>query len=226
MAAQWGMTILTITGTAMDEARLTLQQWLSPSFPVSAFAYSHGLEWAISEGIVADAAALQDWLTTVLRDGSGRVDGALVAAAARGEDLDTLSALAEALASSSERWAETRDQGTAFIATTNALYDDDLPPMPYPVAFGARAGRLGVSVPEIVALYLQAFASNLISAAVRFVPLGQTEGQKVSAALHPLLVELGAEVADLPLDQIASGAVMSDFAAMAHETMDVRIFRS
>lgn len=210
----------------MDEGRLTLQQWLSPSFPVSAFAYSHGLEWAISEGHVTDASTLKDWLLTVLQTGSGGVDGALVAAAARGEDLTALSELAEALASSAERWAETRDQGAAFVATTNALYDETLPAMPYPVAFGARAGKLGLPVAEIVSLYLQAFAANLISAAVRFVPLGQTEGQKVSAALHPVLHQLGAELAEQPVDQIASGAVMSDFAAMAHETMDVRIFKS
>ncbi|MEM9392519.1 MAG: urease accessory UreF family protein [Pseudomonadota bacterium] len=210
----------------MDKARLTLQQWLSPAFPISAFAYSHGLEWAISEKYVTDAPTLQSWLETVLKTGTGRVDGALVAAAARGEDPFELSALAEALAASAERWAEARDQGAAFMATTNALYNDDSPPMPYPVAFGMRAGQLGLPVSEIVALYLQGFASNLISAAVRFLPLGQTEGQRVSAALHPLLAKLGDALADLPLDQIASGAVMSDFAAMAHEMMDVRIFKS
>jgi urease accessory protein len=210
----------------MDKARLTLQQWVSPAFPVSGFAYSHGLEWAISDGRIHDAETLQAWLETVLCQGSGRADGALVAAAARGEDPAALSELAEALASSAERWAETRDQGRAFITTTNALYGDDLPAMPYPVAFGVRAGRLGLPVPEVVAMYLQGFAANLVSAAVRFVPLGQTDGQRVSAALHPLLAELGDTLAALSLSELGTGAVLSDFAAMAHETMDVRIFRS
>ncbi|WP_425091590.1 urease accessory protein UreF [Tropicimonas sp. S265A] len=210
----------------MDEARLTLQQWLSPSFPVSAFAYSHGLEWAISEGRIADAETLRGWLETVLRTGSGRTDGALVAAAARGEDPGALSELAEALATSAERWAETRDQGAAFVATTNALYADTLQAMPYPVAFGVRARALELPVAEVVAMYLQAFTSNLVSAAVRFIPLGQTDGQRVASALHPVIAALGVELSTLPTDRIGTSAVLSDMAAMAHETMDVRIFRS
>ncbi|MGP3697390.1 urease accessory protein UreF [Rhodobacter sp. NSM] len=210
----------------MSRALLSLVQWLSPAFPTGAFAYSHGLEWAISEGEVSNAASAERWIGDILRFGAGRTDAILLAHALKGHDLDDLADLARALAPSAERLRETEEQGAAFAATTSALTGRNLPPRPLPVAVGQAAAPLGLAVPEVLALTLHAFAANLVSAAVRFVPLGQTEGQAILAALHPLVEEIAREAAVAPLDAIGSAALRGDLAAMRHETQEVRIFKT
>ncbi|MFC7703366.1 urease accessory protein UreF [Plastorhodobacter daqingensis] len=208
-------------------AALTLVQWLSPAFPVGGYAYSHGLEWAISAGEIGNAADLRAWLEDALRFGAGRSDAVLLAhALGEGADYPALAALAEALAPSRERLTETLDQGRAFLQVINALQGREWPEMPYPVALGAAARDLGLPPAQIVAQYLHAFASNLVQGAVRFVPLGQTEGQGVLAALHPLMLEVAAEACETALDELGGAALRLDLAAMRHETMEVRIFRT
>ena len=206
---------------------LALSQWLSPGFPVGAFAYSHGLEWAIAAGEVTDAAGLGVWIADVLRFGSGRADAILLAHALRpGADLAALAERALALAASAERARETCEQGAAFVAATNALTGVVRPDLPYPVAVGAAAAGLGLAPRLVLALYLQAFAANLVAAGVRFVPLGQTEGQGVLAGLRPVVEAVAAEATEAPLAAIGTAAFGADLAAMRHETMDVRIFRT
>lgn len=226
------MTTAMIMGTNMSDARsdlqarLSLAQWLSPGFPISAYAYSHGIEHAIASDDITDAVTLTAWLEGLLASGSCQSDGVLVARAAAGDPLPELAEMAEALATSAERWAETRDQGAAFVATTNALCSEQLPPLPYPVAVGARAATLSLAPAEVVALYLQAFLGGLISGAVRLIPLGQTDGQRVSQSLHPAIVAEATRLADVPLSEIGTGALRGDLAAMQHETQEVRIFRT
>lgn len=210
----------------MNPGLLTLVQWLSPAFPVGSFAYSHGLEWAMDAGRIRNAADLQNWLAALLAEGAGRSDAILLARAMDDGDPAPLAALADALAPSRERAQEAMEQGAAFLRTTNALTGADWPPMPLPVAVGAAARALGLPPAEVTALYLQAFAGALVQAAVRFLPLGQTEGQRVLAALHPLILTLAAEAATAPPDAIGSAAFGSDLASLHHETMDTRIFRT
>lgn len=210
-----------------DAALLCLTQWLSPAFPAGSYAYSHGLEWAISDGDVTTAAQLQCWIAAVLTEGAGRTDAILLAQALRPEtDLADLAALAQALAASGERLVETLDQGRALGQTIAALTGRAEKAMPYPVALGAAARDLGLPVARVAALYLHAFASTLVQAGVRFVPLGQTEGQAVLAALHPVILQVAQDAACAGIDRIGSGAMRSDLAAMRHETMNVRIFRT
>ncbi|MCA3436995.1 MAG: urease accessory protein UreF [Rhodobacter sp.] len=210
-----------------DAALLCLTQWLSPAFPAGSYAYSHGLEWAISDGDVTTAAQLQRWIAAVLTEGAGRTDAILLAQALRPEtDLADLAALAQALAASGERLVETLDQGRALGQTIAALTGRAEKVMPYPVALGAAARDLGLPVARVAALYLHAFASTLVQAGVRFVPLGQTEGQAVLAALHPVILQVAQDAACAGIDRIGSGAMRSDLAAMRHETMNVRIFRT
>jgi urease accessory protein len=210
-----------------DADLLTLVQWLSPAFPVGGFAYSHGLEWAISEGQVTDAATLRDWLSDVLAYGSGRADAVLLTRTMDpAADLPLIAATARALAASKERWLETDAQGRAFTEAVNALTGNDFPATALPVAVGRAARALSLPPARVAALYLHAFASNLVSAAVRFVPLGQTDGQRVLAGLHPMIERVAAEAAATPLAAISSGVPGADLAAMHHETQPVRIFRT
>lgn len=206
---------------------LRLTQWLSPAFPVSSYAYSHGLEAAIAAGEVRDGCALLAWLETVLRAGAGRNDAILLCLALRGElPEEELADLAAALAGSAERLEETRAQGAAFAATISGMEPDAVAALPYPVAVGVAARRLSLPLEQVAQLYLHAFASNLVSAAVRFVPLGQVEGQRVLAMLHPVLAEIAAEAAPDGPEGLGGAAFGADISAMAHEGLEVRIFRT
>lgn len=206
---------------------LQLVQWLSPAFPTGAFAYSHGLEFEVSLGRVTSAADLADWLQDVLGFGAGWQDAVLLSQALeRDADLSELAGLAQALAPSAERLLETMEQGTAFARATSALTGLDLPACALPVAVGQAARTLSLPKTQVIALYLHGFAANLVSAAVRFVPLGQTEGQGVLAGLHPLIQNLAAKAAVSTVDDLGSAALRADLASMRHETMPVRIFRT
>ena len=209
------------------QALMTLVQWLSPAFPTGGFAYSHGMEQVISDGGIASGADLAAWLSDVLRFGAGRQDAVLLAAALRaGADHAGLAALAVALQPSAERWRETTEQGAAFARAVGALAGHEGVAYPLPVAVGAAAAGLGLPVAQVIALYLHGFASNLVSVAVRFVPLGQNDGQAALASLHPLIDALAHEAAGLGVEDITTAAFGADLAAMRHETMDVRIFKT
>lgn len=218
MGERWAMRIPMIA-----EHLLTLTQWLSPAYPVGSFAWSHGLENAVAVGQVWDADSLQDWLSVALANGSGRSDAILLCAAYRGEDVAELAA---ALAPSRERLMETLQQGAAFAAITRAVWRLDLSDAAYPVAVGRAAGLIGLPVVATAQLYLFSFASALTQAAQRLMPLGQTKGQQVLAALAPLCQTLGQEAAVLTVDDIGSSAIAIDIAAMRHEVQEPRMFRS
>lgn len=206
---------------------LTLVQWLSPAFPTGGFAYSHGLEAAIAAGQVKSASELLEWLSDVLRFGAGKQDAILLACALRaGADHDALDDLARALQPSSERLSETLDQGTAFARTVAGLTGRDLPPRLLPIALGQAAQGMDLAGPDVLALYLHSFASNLVSVAMRFMPLGQAAGQAVLRDLHPVIGQVADQAAGMALDDLGSCALGADLAAMRHETMDVRIFRT
>jgi urease accessory protein len=99
----------------MTDALLTLVQWLSPAFPVGSYAYSHGLEWAISAGEVRSAASLQGWVSVILAEGAGRTDAILLAHALREDsDLERLAALALALPASRERLGRRWNRGARW----------------------------------------------------------------------------------------------------------------
>jgi urease accessory protein len=210
-----------------EDDLLAIAQWLSPAFPVGAFAYSHGLERAIATGEVRDAPSLEDWLADLLRFGSGRTDAILLSRAMDADaDLAALGDWGFALAGSAEREREAAEQGGAFANTVAALTGEAVPFLPYPVAVGAAARRLRLPARRVAAFYLQGFAGNLVSAAVRLLPLGQTEGQRVLAALRPTIAQVAAEAAGAPLAAIGVAAFGAELAAMHHETMSPRIFRT
>lgn len=204
---------------------LKLVQWLSPAFPTGGFAYSHGLETVITDG-TRDAQGIGDWIAGVLRHGSGQSDAVLLSLTFRGADAAEIDATARALAGTRERLTETLDQGAAFARTVAALTGRDLPPRALPVAVGEAARDLALPVTEVLAIYLHAFAANLVACATRFAPLGQTEGQGVLASLHPVVAEVASHAAGAGLDDIGTAALAAELAAMRHEDLDVRIFRT
>lgn len=215
------------------EARLLrLLTWLSPAFPVGAFGYSHGLETAIREGAVSDPRTLSGWIIGLLEHGSGWTDAVLARAAwtaVTAEDhaaLDEIAELAEALAPSAERRRETLAQGEAFLTAVAAWAPPPIIRAPYPVAVGAAAGAAGIPLEPALTAWLHAFASNLVSVAVRLVPLGQTDAVAVIAGLETTLLRVADRAAGSTLDDLGQCALVSDIAAMRHETLEGRLFIS
>jgi urease accessory protein len=211
-----------------DADTLTLVQLLSPLFPVGAFAYSHGLENAINDGFILDADDLQDWLHCLLTQGGARADATLlkVALNADEQDVPNIDVHARAFAASKERLQESDLQGAAFCETVTAVWGIPLQKLTYPVAVGRAARALNFDPDLTTAMYLQAFVGNLCGAVMRLVPLGQTDGQRVQAALKSVAIDVVATLKDVTLDDLHSNTFVSDIAAMRHETQYSRVFRT
>lgn len=208
---------------------LTLSQWFSPSYPLGSFAYSHGLETAVQDGRLASAAALENWLRDLLEHGAGRCDAILLRAGYACDGPQALGAIdAEALAyaASAERVLEMTAQGEAFARTTQDIWGDMVPARCLPVAVGYAAARQGLPLELTVTMYLQAFSSALVSGAVRLVPLGQTEGQYVLQRLGKLCEGITLTTKTSALDDLGGSCFAADIAAMRHETLEHRIFRT
>ena len=217
----------------MTQTITKLLTWLSPAFPIGSFAYSHGLEWAVMARDVADEDGLLAWAGDVIGHGAGRSDAILLRHAHRAQDGQTLQALtelAQAAQPCRERRAETLGQGSAFAiaaAVWGAPLLSSLPgPVAYPVAFGVLARAHGVHEGEAAAGFLHAFAANLVSAAVRLVPLGQTAGLRTLAALDQVVWDVAAASRHATLDDLGGSCFRSDIAAMRHETQYTRLFRT
>ncbi|MBV9653349.1 MAG: urease accessory protein UreF [Acetobacteraceae bacterium] len=216
--------------TLTDPALLRLLAWLSPAFPTGAFAYSHGLEWAVEAGDVGNEVELGLWVADLLAHGAGRNDAILLRAAYRAEGVVALAevaALARAMAPSRERRMESVLQGAAFAAAA-AVWGraPEIADPPYPVAVGAYAQRHGVAEDAACLAFLQAFGANLVSAALRLIPLGQTAGLRVVAALEPVVLEVAHASRSAALDDIGGDCFRSDIGSMRHETQYTRLFRS
>ena len=221
--------MVTAAHTAMNTDRLTLVQWLSPSFPIGAFSYSHGLETAAQQGMVCNAADLQDWIATVLKHGAGHADALFLAAAYHADGLtrlDNVDTTARAIAASRERLLETEAQGAAFCDAVHAVWELELPKLVYPVAIGFAARQRGLDLAETGELYLHAFLSNLTAVGMRLSLLGQTEGQRVISRLAPLCLEIARATRDGNLESLSSTTFLPDIASMQHETQNSRIFRT
>jgi urease accessory protein len=239
-----GMRIFTIAIMA-DEleqgALYRLLAWLSPAFPVGAFSYSSGIEWAIEAGDITDADTLKDWIAVTLTQGGGYCDAVLFAATHRAignsddKALHEAAELAAAFAPTKERHLETTAQGNAFVDAARAAWPcaalERLKqiwqgPVAYPVAVAVTAAGHGIELEPALSAYLQALAANWVSAGVRLIPLGQTQGLQILAALEPAVMQTARRAVAAKLDDIGSSAFRADLASARHETQYTRLFRS
>jgi urease accessory protein len=238
-------TIITITPTAMtttDAALYRLMTWLSPAYPIGAFSYSHGIEYAVEEGLVRDRESLEHWVATAIERGVGAIDGALLATAWRtaqgddGERLDEIAEIAAAWRGTAETALESEAQGAAFLAVTRTAWPHPLldrldperraGPIALPVAVGATCGCHGIELLPALTAYFHAFSGNLVSAGLRLIPLGQSDGQRAMAALEPVVERSARAASTASLDEVGSAAPMLDWCSMRHELQYTRLFRS
>lgn len=243
-AAAMPTTTDTVMVTLTDSGVCRLMTWLSPNFPVGAFAYSHGLEYAVEAGEVHDADSLAVWVDGILRFGAGRVDAALFRSAydaARFNDEARLAwtvERADAQRGTSELALESAAQGRAFLQTLFRVWPDarlrrwavDLEiagrEPAYPVVVGVACALAEIPIRPALAAYLNAFAANLVSAVVRLVPLGQTDGQLCIAVLEDTIRSAVDAALERARDDLGSAAVTADWMSMKHETQYTRLFRS
>jgi urease accessory protein len=218
-----------------------LMTWLSPSFPVGAFSWSSGIEWAVEAGDIVDAASLRDWLAVMLAQGPGFCDGVFLAQAHRAASsrddagLREIAELASAFAPSRERLLETSVQGRAFIDIVRAAWNcDGLDRMVsccdgatvYPVAVGVVSAAHAIPLAPTMQAFLHALTSNWISAGARLIPLGQTDSQHVLASLEPAVASTAKRALQASLEDLGGATFRADLASMRHETQYTRLFRS
>jgi urease accessory protein len=218
-----------------------LMSWLSPAYPVGAFSYSGGIEWAIEAGDIKDAETLRRWLAVMLGEGGGFCDAVFfvhahrATAAADDTALRAVAELAAAFVPSKERFLETTAQGRAFLEATGAAWPCPAltrfaavwsGPVALPVAVGVACAGHGIACETALNAFLHALVANWISAGVRLIPLGQTDGQRVLAALEPDVNATAARALATPLEEVGSSALRADLAGMRHESQYTRLFRS
>ena len=230
-------------GMNADEAAALyrLMTWLSPSFPVGAFSYSSGIEWAVEAGDITDAASLRDWLAAMLTDGSGFCDAVFLAQAHRAatvridSELREIAELAAAFVPSRERQLETTTQGRAFIEIARSAWACDGldgmvaacgSSMVYPVAVGLVSAGHAVPLEPAIHAFLHAVVSNWISAGARLVPLGQTDSQRILASLEADVAATAKRALEASFDDLGSATFRADLASLRHETQYTRLFRS
>lgn len=233
-------TAMATDGDAMG--LLKLAAWTSPSFPVGAFAYSHGLEWAVEAGLVDDAGSLRAWTEHLILAGAPRQDAVLLARAYRRLDDDAAlletAELASALKGTAELAQETVVQGGAFLRTVRAAWPDprldalagrfasERIELALPVAVGVAAAAHGIDLAATLRFFLHGVAANTVSAAIRLSMIGQTDGQRVTAALEPAILSTASVAVAAGPDDLWSAAPMVDWCSMRHETQHTRLFRS
>ncbi len=215
------------------DALLRLIAWLSPAFPVGAFAYSHGLEAAIEDKRVTGAADLIAWISDLLEYGPARADAVFFVHAWRAtlaEDTQAFADIAQraaAMRGTGELALEATQQGTSFAsAVAKAWPGFDGDPQIYPVAVARAAAQAGIPLPEALGAYLHAFAANMVSAAVRAIPLGQSDGLAAISGLEAAIEAARDAALDRDLDDAGSAAPALDILSFRHETQYTRLFRS
>ena len=239
-------------GTLMDtidramsasDGAARLLTWLSPAFPVGAFSYSHGLEYTVEAGLVSDRATLIAWIEGIMRYGAGRLDGMLLLAAHRAatesdsERLKEAAELASAMRGSAELALESTAQGAAFLKAIGTGWPhlaaspllrvlSQTTGLSYPVAVGATTAVANIAETPVLQAYLTAFCGNLVSAALRLAPIGQSDGVAALAALEPTISHQVECLRIAPFEALGAASLMVDWCSMKHETQETRLFRS
>ena len=223
---------------------LRLQAWLSPAFPTGGFSYSHGLEEAVMRGDLGTADGLFKWAEAAVSFGCGRVDAMLLVeawravAAGEQERLFKVAEIGAAMRGTTELAIESVSQGEAFINTVQLAWPEVLMGsdiekllssginLALPVSVGIITASHEVSLEAVIPMYLQSFGVGIVSAGVRLIPLGQTDGQRVTARLQPVVERASIAVLSASFEDIGGAAPIIDLASMTHEVRNGRLFRS
>jgi urease accessory protein len=213
----------------MTTSRLRLFQLISPALPVGAFSYSEGLEVLVQRGLLLDGAGVRSWLEAELQRGTlvleaASLPGLLLAEAAELRERDSwLLALREG----AEVRAQQRQMGASLLGLLADLgFNPPALNLAWPAAFALAGRALEVGATELVEAYLYGWVANQLSAALRLVPLGPTEAQRLQLGLAPLIAKRALELAAADPHQLWSGGVGAGLAQLRHAELYSRLFRS
>lgn len=228
-----------ITITTDTSALLKLLQLASPALPVGAFSYSEGLETLVQTQRLHSPAEVQEWLAAEVTYGAVRLEGAIALRSHRATRQTDFSALAQwnQWLSAARETEELRQQswqmGRALARTLEKLHPDLQPvldacgqPCNFAVIFGVAAAYWKIDESLALTGYLQSWAANLVNAAVKLIPLGQTDGLQLLFSLYPVLDTAIEQIQHLTDDQLSSSGWGLAIASMHHETLYSRLFRS
>lgn len=224
---------------------LYLLQLANPSLPVGAYSYSDGLEALVETGIINNSQSLGQWLEQELRYGAIRLEAAVMVRAYQSVKNSDFEALAywNAWITAAKETTELRSQSLQMGNSLMRLLLDLSPqpeaiasvqdlasavgyPCNYAIAFGIAAANWQIDITAAVLGYLQSWASNLISAGVKLIPLGQTAGQQLLLEHSSTITLTTQEILTLEDDHLMSCGWGLALASMAHETQYTRLFRS
>jgi urease accessory protein len=219
---------------------LRLQSWLSPTFPIGAYSYSHGLEWAVEAGDVDSRDSLIDWLEADLCYGSVRNEAIFFSEAYHcviGNDHARLAQVAELAAASRGTYEfalEASQQAAAWLAMLQQIWPDlmldvlsRMPICPIlAVVLGVRSAREQIPANVALPAFLHSYIANLVTAAIRLIPLGQTDGQFAIMALEQAVLSTGQYARNASLEEVGSAGFMVELSSIRHETQYTRLFRS
>lgn len=222
-----------------DDRLLWLLQLASPALPVGAYSYSEGLETLVQSETIGDAIALQHWLEQELRYGAIRLEAAALARSHHStthqafQDIERwnhwLSAVRETEELRSQSWQMGRTLVRLLIDLDPALKPALTAagtPCNFAIAFAIAAAHWQIDPETTVLAYLHTWTTNLINAGVKLVPLGQTQGQKLLAALYPTLQTAALQILQTQDPDLQSCGWGLAIASMQHETLYSRLFRS
>jgi urease accessory protein len=221
------------------QALQRLLQLVSPTLPVGAYSYSEGLETLVQQGKLTTPHAVVHWLEQELQWGLVRLDGVAIKevdSAIAQPDYQAfaalnryLSALRDTEESRQQSWA----MGRALNRMVTQLEPDLQPwidtldtPCNFAVSFGLLATHWHIEPQAMVLGYLQSWATNMIAAAIKLVPLGQTVGQKILLDLTPVLDATAEYCLKVDLNATSLSSWGTSLASMQHETLYSRLFRS
>ena len=201
-----------------------LFSWFSPNFPIGSFNFSHGLEAAVEMKFIHDSFTLENWISNLITDGSGKTDVIILSNAYRGKNINEL---ALALCPSKERWIESIKLGKSFSKNIRDNWSYNIEDeLAFPVALGKAGSFFSIPLDQLLIIFLQSFASNLITFGMKHIPLGQSAGQKILINLIPVIQAQSMKYKNYDIKDIGSSAFISDLASMYHENLKNRIYQT
>ena len=201
-----------------------LFSWFSPNFPIGSFNFSHGLEAAVEMKFIHDSFTLENWISNLITDGSGKTDIILLSNAYRGKNINEL---ALALCPSKERWIESIKLGKSFSKNIRDNWSYNIEDeLAFPVALGKAGSFFSIPLDQLLMIFLQSFVSNLITFGIKHIPLGQSAGQKILINLIPVIQAQSMKYKNYDIKDIGSSAFISDLASMYHENLKNRIYQT
>ena len=227
-----------ISTDSSNYALLKLLQLASPAMPVGAYSYSEGIETLVDTGAIASSQSLKHWLLQELKYGAIRIEAAVMVRAYEAAMGDVaalvywnqwLSAFRETEELRQQSWQMGRSLMRLLLELQPQLADviDAVGnPCNFAIAFGIAAAHWNINLSDAILGYLHSWATNLITAGIKLIPLGQTAGQQLLLELHTNIINATEEILTLEDDNLSNCGWGLSLASMAHETQYTRLFRS